>query len=424
MKKITKEYAESLADQILAKFNNQSTLNNQVDISLENWDNLTKETLVQTILSNDNIYVPFKRTIQFENIQDETVKNICNPIGEITMTETFNKGYTAEELLNTDLTSLDVHCEGINSKGYVSYATSLDSVGTSSDANKYYAVTYTGTSTDGENFSAKAIYNSVNPTQKEYYISKGESTSKHKSNTITSLGSSIKSTGLTSSKSVKIGDSEYTWNHYEGTSLADTYEMTKASSITNNSSLYSWKDSIAEKTGRIVISATCSYTNSDYTGVPVEFTVNDFSTGSLYKEENGVVKSATGSLSIVCKYNTDGNVTLEKPSYAKAESANIISTNLSKIDNTCIGVVSVTTNSIENSEEIVITPNYTTLKSASDITKIVSALNKWNIGLSSNATSLQGNNIWINTGKGTNYFAADGTYVSNNYVSLADFLKK
>ncbi len=420
MKTLTKADAESLADKLLEKINGISN-NSDVNIVIESGASLTKASLVKTILANENIYIPFKRSIQFDNLQDETVKNICSPEGSITMTETFNKGYTPEELLNIDLSSLDVHCEGVNSNGAVAYGvpTSLSSDIVSSNSSKYYAVTYTGKSIDGNEFCANAVYNTIDPTKKEYYITKAEpkssprSTTK-KSNIVTSIGNQIKSNGMNTSKSIKIGEEKYSWNHYEG--------------IINNSSndgeLYSWEDSITENSGRVITNATCIYNNANYEGIPSQFLVNDFSTGSTYKEENGIVKSANGSLSIVCKYGKSGIVTLEKPSYAKPESANIVSTNLSKIDSDCIGLVSVSTNSISGTEEIVITPNFASLKSKSDVSKIVEALKKWNIGSSSDASSIQGNNIWVNVANGSNSFAKDGTYTLNNYVSLADYLKK
>ena len=419
MEKITKEYAESLADKLLEKINNVSN-NSDVNITIENVSSITKDSLVKTILANDNIYIPFKRSIQFDNLQDETVKNICKPTGSITMTETFNKGFSVEELLNTDLSSLDVHCEGVNSQGYVSYGvpyTSNSDIPVS-NSSKYYAVTYTGTSTDGTDFCANAIYNTKDASKKEYYISKQtlnaspRSTTKQ-SNIVTSTGSNINSSGFNTSKTIKIGEEKYQWNHYEGTIQNS-----------NNTTSYSWEDSIQENSGRIITNATCTYNNSAYIGIPVQFSVNDFSTGSTYKEENGVIKSATGSLSIICKYNKNGTVSLEKPTFEKSESASIVSTNLSKIDKKCIGLVSVNTNSITNSQEVVITPNFVNLKNAADVSKIVDALKKWNIGSNSNATSFQGNNIWINTANGSNSFAQDGTYNMNSYVALSDFFKK
>ena len=415
MKAITKAYAESLADKLLEKINGISE-NNDVNIVLENASLLTKDALVKTILANENIYIPFKRSIQFDNLQDETVKNICNPEGSITMTETFNKGYSAEELLNIDLSSLDVHCEGVVSNGSVSYGVPYENV--SSNIGKYYAVTYTGKSSDGNEFSANAVYNSIDPTKKEYYITKNASktsprSTTKKSNVVTSIGNTIKSNGLNTSKSIKIGSEKYSWNHYEGV----------INNPTSNDPWYSWEDSISENSGRIITNATCIYNNASYEGIPAQFMVNDFSTGSTYKEENGVVKSATGSLSIVCKYGKGGIVTLEKPSYSKPESANIVSSNLSKIDADCIGLVSVSTNAITNSEEIVITPNFASLKSKSDVSKIVDALKKWNIGSNSSLSTLQGNNIWVNVANGSNSFAEDGTFAINNYVSLTDYLK-
>ena len=419
MKAITKAEAESLADKLLEKINGISN-NSDVNIVIENGASLTKASLVKTILANENIYIPFQRSIQFDNLQDETVKSICSPEGSITMTETFNKGYSAEELLNIDLSSLDVHCEGVNSNRAVAYGvpTALDSNIVPSSS-KYYAVTYTGKSIDGNEFSANAVYNAIDPTKKEYYITKAEpkssprSTTK-KSNVVTSIGNQIKSNGMNTSKSIKIGAEKYSWNHYEGV----------INNSSNDGELYSWEDSITENSGRIITNATCIYNNANYEGIPTQFLVNDFSTGSTYKEENGIVKLANGSLSIVCKYGKSGIVTLEKPSYVKPESANIVSTNLSRIDSDCIGLVSVSTNSITGTEEVVITPNFASLKSKSDVSKIVDALKKWNIGSSSNVSSVQGNNIWINVASGNNSFAEDGTYTINNYVSLTDYLKK
>ena len=419
MKKITKEYAEDLAEKLLEKINGISS-NSDVNIVLENTSSFTKASLVKTILANDNIYLPFKRTIQFDNLQDETVKNICNPTGSITMTENFNKGYSAEELLNTDLSSLDVHCEGVNSKGSVSYAVPCvsDSDVVSPNNSNYYAVTYTGKSSDGADFCANAIYNSTDSSKREYYISKTtlnnspRSTTKQ-TNVVTSTGSNINSNGFNTSKTIKIGDEKYSWNHYEGTSKSDS----------GNDTWYSWEDSIAENSGRIITNATCTYNNSGYIGTPVQFSVNDFSTGSTYKEENGIIKSATGCLSVVCKYGKGGAIVLEKPTFAKQESASIVSKNLEKIDENCIGLISVTTNSITNSQEVVITPNFANLKKSSDVSKIVEALKKWNIGSSSSSNSFQWNNIWINTSNGNNSFAQDGTYTINNYVSLSDYLK-
>lgn len=418
MKKLTNEYAESLADKLLEKINGVS--NENISITLANGATVTKESLVQTILSNDNIYIPFKRTIQFSNLQDETVKNICNPVGEITMTETFNKGYSVEELLNTDLSSLDVHCEGVNTKsGVVSYGVSTSDITdlATSNAGKYYSVTYTGKTAEGSDFSANAIYNTIDPSKKDYHISKVSSAtatkiSTEETNIVTSFGSAVKSNGHNTTKKLKIGDEKYSWNQYEGTI-----------SGASNTTLYSWKDSIAEASGRVITSATCTFDNANYSGVPVEFSVNDFSTGSSYKEENGVIKCATGSLSIVCKYAKNGSVVLEKPVFVKSESASIVSNNLNKIGTDCIGIVSITTNNITNAGEIVITPNFATLQNSEDISKIVSALKKWNIGSDSTLTSLTGNNIWINTAKGNNTFAEDGSYVINNYVSLTDYIK-
>ena len=417
MKKLTNEYAESLADKLLERINGIS--NDNIAITLANGAAITKESLVQTILANDNIYIPFKRTIQFSNLQDETVKNICNPVGEITMTETFNKGYSVDELLNIDLSSLDVHCEGVNTTGgVVSYGvptSELTNVATS-NAGKYYAVTYTGKTAEGSDFSANAIYNAIDPNKKDYHISKVSSAtatkiSTEETNISTTLGSQISSNGKNITKKLKIGDEKYSWNQYVGTIKG-----------ASNTTLYSWKDSIAEASGRIITNASCVFDNDKYSGVPVEFSVNDFSTGSSYKEENGVVTCATGSLSIVCSYAKNGSIVLEKPSFVKSESASIVSNNLSKIDNKCIGIVSVTTNSVTHSEEIVITPNLANLKSTGDISKIVEALKKWNIGSNSTTTSLQGSNIWINTSKGNNSFDEDGTYVINNYVSLSDYI--
>ena len=416
MKKITNEYAEDLANKLLTKINELS--NEDVSITLENGKSITKDTLVQTILSNGNIYVPIKRTIQFDNLQDETIKNVCNPVGNITMSETFNKGFTVEEFLNTDLCSLDVHCEGINNQGsVVSYGAQNYENLSNSYNNKYYAVTYTGTSVDGANFSADAIYNTIDPTKKDYHIYKVTSAtttkiSTEETNILTSSGSKVSSTGYITTKRLKIGNEKYSWNQYTGT-IQDSF----------NNTLYSWKDSIEESSGRIITNAICTYDNEKYKGTPVEFIVNDFSTGSYYKEQNGIIKWATGSLSLVCKYNDNKEIVLDKPTFAKTESASIVSTNLNKIDKSCIGIVSVTTNTITNSVEIIITPNFATLKKPSDISKIVEALQKWNIGLDSTSNSIQGNNIWINTSKGNNSFAEDGTYITNNYVSLSNFVK-
>ena len=410
MKNLTNEYAESIADKLLAKIKTVSDQN--IAITLENGSKITKKALVQTILSNGTIYVPFKRTIQFENLQDETIKNICNPVGEITMSETFNRGFSVEELLNTDLSSLDVHCEGVNTKGnVVTYGVPT------SNNNKYYAVTYTGTSEDGTAFSANAIYNTIDPNKKNYRISKISSstptkTSAEETNISTSSGSTLSSTGWNTTKKLKIGNKNYSWNQFEGT-IQDS----------SNTTLYSWKDSISETSGRIITNATCTYDNQNYAGVPVEFIVNDFSTGSSYKEENGIIQCATGSLSIVCKYDKQGSVILEKPVFDKTESASIVSNNLNKIDKKCIGIVSVTTNTITNSVEIVITPNFAALKNPSDVSTIVEALKKWNIGLDSTTNSVQGNNIWINTSKGNNTFDDNGNYITNNYVSLSSYIK-
>ena len=421
MKNLTKEYAENLADKLLAKFNGISN-NSDISFEIENASYITKDALVKTILANENIYIPFKRSIQFDNLQDETVKNICSPTGAITMTETFNKGYSAEELLDIDLSSLDVHCEGVVSNGSVAYSVPLNEENQdvlSSNTGKYYAVTYTGKSTDGNDFCANAVYNTIDPTKKEYYITKAtskyspRSTTKH-SNVVTSIGNTIKSNGINTSKSIKVGEEKYSWNHYEGIT----------NNPTGNETWYSWEDSISENSGRIITNATCTYNNSDYVGTPIQFTVNDFSTGSTYKEENGIIKSANGSLSIVCKYGKSGIVTLEKPTFSKSQSANIVSTNLSKIGTNCIGLVSVSTNSITGTEEIVITPNFASLKSKSDVSKIVDALKKCNIGSNSNDASVQGSNIWINVANGNNSFSKDGTYEINSYVSLSDYCKK
>ena len=416
MKKITNEYAENLADKLLSKINELS--NENVTFTLENGASITKKSLVQTILSNKNIYVPIKRTIQFDNLQDETIKNICKPVGEITMTETFNKGFSVEELLNTDLSSLDVHCEGINNEGsVVSYgATNYENL-SNSNTNKYYAVTYTGTTVDGTNFSADAIYNTIDPTKKDYHIYKISSATSTKisteeTNILTSSGVKVSSNGCITTKRLKIGDEKYSWNQYKGT-IQDSF----------NNTLYSWKDSIEESSGRIITNAICTYDNEKCKGTPVEFIVNDFSTGSYYKEENGIIKCATGSLSLVCKYDENKEIVLDKPTFAKTESASIVSSNLNKIDKSCVGIVSVTTNTITNSVEIVITPNFASLKKSSDISKIVEALQKWNIGLDSTSNSIQGNNIWVNTSKGNNSFDEDGTYITNNYVSLSNFIK-
>ena len=53
----------SEVNNILSNFNGIS--NENVAITLANGSAITKESLVQTILANDNIYIPFKRTIQF-----------------------------------------------------------------------------------------------------------------------------------------------------------------------------------------------------------------------------------------------------------------------------------------------------------------------------------------------------------------------
>ena len=417
MKNLTNESAEAIAEKLSEKINKFSSANN-VEIALENGVSLTKEALVQTILENRNIYIPFRRTIQFDNLQDETIRNICNPVGDITMTEMFNKGYTVDELLNTDLSNLNVHCEGVNSNGVVSY--SIPGFNSNDDNystyNKYYAVTYTGKSADGQSFSANAIYNAADPYKKDYQISKISSATASKIATeetriSTTSGSAISSNGSTITKKLKIGDEKYSWTQYEGT-IVDSCDKT----------LYSWKDSISESSGRIITNATCTYDNPKYMGTPVEFSVNDFSTGSSYREENGVVKYATGSLSLVCKYANNESIYLDKPNFVKSESASIVSTNLNKIDKTCLGIVSITTNPVTCSEEIVITPNFTNLKSNNDIIKIVDALKAWNIGSSSSATTLDGNNIWVNTSKVNNSFAEDGSYVLNNYVSFSDYI--
>lgn len=425
MGKVTKKYAEELADQILEKINGVANSGGDINITLQNGVNFSKDALVNTILEDNNIYVPFKRTIQFENLQDETVRSICKPLGEITMTETFNKGYKAEELLQTNLASLDVHCEGISAgtEGTVSYgvpytnlASGIEEV--SANNGKDYAVTYTGKGIDGTEFSANAIYNTKDPSKKEYYISKVASSEtlgkeKQEKNVVTSSGISISSTGYNTTQAITVGENNYLWNHFEGT-------------IENgqNNKLYSWEDSIKEDSGRLISSAVCKYNNADYAGVPVEFAVNDFSTGSIYKEENGVIKAATGSLSIVCKYNSKGNIILEKPTFAKKEAASIVNANLGKIGKECVAVVSISTNQLTNVEEVVITPNFSAIKQSQDVLKIVEALKQWNIGSNSNAATLGYNNIWVNTASQNNCFAEDGSYILNSFTSLNDYLKK
>lgn len=423
MKKITKKYAEELADQIIEKINGVTDSEGAVSITLADNATITKDALVSSILENNNIYIPLKRTIQFDNLQDETVKNICKPLGTITMTETFNKGYKAEDLLKTNLTNLDVHCEGISAEGTVAYELPYSNVANTelssiAESGKDYAVTYSGKGADGTDFLAKAIYNTKNPNKKEYYISKVESCeslerAKQEKNIVTSSGVTMNSIGYNTTKAITVGDSEYLWDHFEGT-IADA----------KNNKLYSWEDSIKEEnSGRLISSAVCKYNNESYSGVPVEFVVNDFSTGSTYKEENGIIKTATGSLAIICKYNSNGNIVLEKPTFTQKESATIVNSNLSKIDKECVAVVSVTTNQLTNAKEIVITPNLAVVKQSQDVLKIVEALKQWNIGSNSNVSSIENNNIWINTSSGSNSFTKDGLYVVNSYKTLSDYLK-
>ena len=356
MGKITKAEATRLANELIQKFGICGKIKSYDNISISFPKYYTKESLINEIYANgtENIWFPWERNAKFNSIEDSTILSICNPKGEIIISEKFHGTYSIQELLDYDITNLFNHCTGVSNEM---------TINAGQEKANDYTIQYSGTSIDGENFLATVTYNTDDFGKKNYEISKSVAQNNKKTfktlEKIYSNGEHWASQNLVQTQKASYKNKIYTIDQVESKIVS-----------TNGKEKYITTETISDSNCRTLGNTSFEYDNQNYSGNPLRVASEDVFTDSAYVEEFGKIKTAKGNMTLKCLYNNKGEIVIEKPMLSNA----ILGAK--KIDNEVnyIGSISVQNSSVKNLSQVVITPNEEAIKNPQDFIKVTEKL--------------------------------------------------
>ena len=357
MGKITKVEATKVANELIEKYGIGEDTKSYGNITTSLQKYTTKVGLANEIYANgkENIWFPWERTATFDDVEDSTIVSVCKPYGAVTITEKFYGTYSAEELLNFDVTNLYNHYTGVSNE--MTVTAGLENPDD-------YTIQYTGTSATGEYFAATVTYNTSDYSKKNYEITKswtdGNGNKTFKSvEKIYSTGEYWSSKDSVQTQKASYKNKIYTINQVES----------KITGI-NGDTKYLTTETVSDSNYRTLSNISFEYDNKNYSGNPIRVASEDTSTDSVYIEEYGKIKTAKGNMTLKCMYNQNGEIVIEKP----ALSNGIIETVPTQNGNDYIGTISVQNSSVGNSTHVFITPNEYGIKNPQDFIKVTEKL--------------------------------------------------
>lgn len=393
MGKITKVEATKIAGELIEKFGMGDTVKDYGNITTSLQKYTTKASLINEIYANgkESIWFPWERNATFDSIEDSTILSVCNPQGNVTINEKFYGTYSVEDLLSYDVTNLYNHYIGVSNEMTVNAG-----LQNSND----YTIKYSGTTTDGEDFTAVVTYNTEDFSKKNYEITKswteGNSNKTFKSvEKIYSNGEYWSSTDSVQTQKASYKNKIYTINQVES----------KITGV-NGDVKYLTTETVSDSNFRTLSNISFEYDNKNYSGEPIRIASEDTATDSAYIEEYGKIKTAKGKMTLKCLYNQDGDIVIEKPALSNGIIEILPTTN----DSNYIGTISVKHSNVGNATHVFITPNEVGIKNPQDFIKVTEKLKT--IVSSQNNEIVVCKNVNSTTSKGGVTYITPENYVS------------